>query len=152
MLVIRPKTQGAGIFNVISKVANSALAKKVINSSVGKKVISKATKENFKKAANSALGKQLTSAVVTGVANASEKVANDTFRKLGIAQAKPGTAAKVSEKALENLGFLTPEKETEKKNLKRKRQKTKVTEIPKKRYKLMPGRRKRKLGSGIILE
>ena len=152
MLVIRPKTQGAGIFNVFSKVANSALAKKVINSSVGKKVISKATKENFKKAANSALGKQLTSAVVTGVANASEKVANDTFRKLGIAQAKPGTAAKVSEKALENLGFLTPEKETEKKNLKRKRQKTKVTEIPKKRYKLMPGRRKRKLGSGIILE
>ena len=178
MLVIRSRAQGAGIFDVIVKAANSALAKKVItsavnkaansnlakkvvksgiakkviNSTVGKTIAENVTKENFKKAANSALGKQLTSAVVTGVANASEKVANDTFRKLGIAQAKPGTAAKVSEKALENLGFLTPEKETEKKNLKRKRQKTKVTEIPKKRYKLMPGRRKRKLGSGIILE
>ena len=48
MLVIKPRAQGAGIVDVISRVANSAFAKKVINSAIGKKVIKKATKENFK--------------------------------------------------------------------------------------------------------
>ena len=100
MLVIRPRTQGAGIFDVISKVANSALAKKVINSAVGKQVIKHATKENFKKAANSAIGKQLKSAVVSGIANASEKVANDAFQKLGAVN--PGVG-KVSEKVVNKL-------------------------------------------------
>ena len=82
MLVIKPRTHGAGIIDIISKVANSALAKKVINSTVGKKVIQKATKDNLIKAANSAIGKQLQTAVVKGVANASEKAANSTFEKL----------------------------------------------------------------------
>ena len=59
MLVIKPRAQGAGLIDIISKVTNSALAKKVISSAVGKKIIEKATKENFRKAANSAIGKQL---------------------------------------------------------------------------------------------
>ena len=53
MLVIRPRTQGAGIFDVFSKVANSAYAKKVIHSAVGKKIVEQATKENFRKVENS---------------------------------------------------------------------------------------------------
>ena len=116
MLVVRPRTtQGAGIFDVFSKVANSALAKKVINSAVGKKVIQQATKENFKKVANSALGKQLQTAVVQGVADASEKAANATLQKFGISSpVKPGFVAKTVKKAshsgLQKLG-LTPEKE-----------------------------------------
>ena len=115
MLVVRPRTtQGAGIFDVFSKVANSALAKKVINSAVGKKVIQQATKENFKKVANSALGKQLQTAVVQGVADASEKAANATLQKFGISSpVKPGFVAKTVKKAshsgLQKLG-LTPEK------------------------------------------
>ena len=36
MLVIRSRAQGAGIFDVIAKAANSALAKKVITSAVNK--------------------------------------------------------------------------------------------------------------------
>ena len=112
MLVVRPRTQGAGIFDVFSKVANSALAKKVINSAVGKKVIAHATKENLKKAANSAIGKQLQSALVKGVADASEKAANTTLQKLGISS-EPGLVARTAEKAahsgLQKLG-LAPEK------------------------------------------
>ena len=66
MLVIKPRT-GAGFFDIFSKVANSALTKKVINSAIGKKVIEKATKDNLVKAANSAVGKEIQSAVVKGV-------------------------------------------------------------------------------------
>ena len=84
MLVIRPRTQGAGIFDVFSKVANSGLLKKVINSGVGKKIVQQATKENFRKVENSAIGKQLQTAVVKGAADAAEKAANTTFQKLGI--------------------------------------------------------------------
>ena len=36
MLVIKPRAQGGGIFDVIVKAANSALAKKVISSAVNK--------------------------------------------------------------------------------------------------------------------
>ena len=36
MLVIEPRAQGGGIFDVIVKAANSALAKKVITSAVNK--------------------------------------------------------------------------------------------------------------------
>ena len=36
MLVIKSRAHGAGIFNVIAKAANSALAKKVITSAVNK--------------------------------------------------------------------------------------------------------------------
>ena len=108
MLVIKSRAQGAGIFDVIAKAANSALAKKVItsavnkaaNSSLAKKVVNSGiakkvidsgvgktiaeniTKENFKKAANSAIGKQLQKAVVTGVANAAEKVTTSGSKNL----------------------------------------------------------------------
>ena len=39
MLVIKSRAQGAGIFDVIAKAANSALAKKVITSAVNKAAI-----------------------------------------------------------------------------------------------------------------
>ena len=52
---------------------NSGIAKKVINSGVGKTIAENITKENFKKAANSAIGRQLQKAVVTRVANTAEK-------------------------------------------------------------------------------
>ena len=153
MLVIKPKTQGAGIFDVISKVANSALAKKVINSTVGKKVIEKATKENLVKAANSAIGKQVQTAVVKGVADASEKVANSTFQKLGL---PPGTVARAAENAanstLKEIGITPAEKEV-------LEQVFTATTLPKKRKQLSytPGRSKKRkrakaLGTGIILE
>ena len=98
MLVIKPKTQGAGIVDVLAKVANSALAKKVINSSISKKVLEHATKENFQKAANSAIGKQLTKAVVSGVANASEKAANSTLKHFGVT-AEPGLVSNAIQQA-----------------------------------------------------
>ena len=157
MLVIRPRTQGAGIFDVFSKVANSALLKKVINSGVGKKIVQQATKENFRKVANSAIGKQLQTAVVKGAADAAEKVANTTFQKLGI-PSQPGFVAKASEKAanstLQKLGLT---------GLSQKAALEKVfaaTTLPapkgRKRKRTKPGRRppkrKRTYGAGIILE
>ena len=152
MLVIKPRTQGAGIFDVISKVANSALARKVINSTVGKKVIEKATKENLVKAANSAIGKQVQTALVKGVADASEKVANSTLQKLRL---PPGTVAKVTEEAanstLKEFGITPPEKEV-------LEQVFAATTLPKKRkLPTKPGRSKKRkrakaFGTGIILE
>ena len=49
MLVVKPRSQGGGIFDVISKVANSALAKKAINSAIGKKSLSKQQKKISKR-------------------------------------------------------------------------------------------------------
>ena len=160
MLVVRPRTQGAGIFDVFSKVANSAFAKKVISSAVGKKIIEQATKENLRKVANSAIGKQLQTAVVKGAADAAEKAANTTFQKLGISS-RPGVVAKVSEKAansaLQKLGFSSglPEKAVLEKVFA-------ATTLPapkgRKRKLLKPGRRQKKrkrakaFGTGIILE
>ena len=157
MLVIRPRTQGAGIFDVITKVANSAFAKKVINSAVGKKIIQQATKENLRKVANSTIGKQLQTAVVKGAADAAEKAANTTFQKLGISS-QPGFVAKASEKAansaLQKLGLSgLPEKAVLEKVFA-------ATTLPagQKRKLLTPGRQKKKrkrakaFGNGIILE
>ena len=160
MLVIRPRTQGAGIFDVFSKVANSALAKKVINSAVGKKVIEQATKKNLIKAANSAIGKQLQTAVIKGVADASEKAANTTLHKLGISS-QPGIVAKATEKATKS-GFqkLGLSSQPEEKAVLKKVFAATTLPIPKGRKRKIsttPGRRKkfkraRAFGSGIILE
>ncbi len=159
MLVIRPRgTQGAGIFDVFSKVANSALLKKVINSGVGKKIIQQATKENFRKVANSAIGKQLQTAVVKGAADAAEKVANTTFQKLGISS-EPGFVAKASEKAansaLQKLGLS--ELQNSEKAVLEKVFAANTLPAPKgrKRKRTKPGRRpakRKRIGSGIILE
>ena len=55
MLVIKLRAQGAGIFDVIAKAANSALAKKVITSAVNK-----ATNSSLaKKVVNSGIAKKL---------------------------------------------------------------------------------------------
>ena len=157
MLVIRPRTQGAGIFDVFSKVTNSAFAKKLINSAVGKKIIEQATKENLRKVANSTIGKQLQTAVVKGAADAAEQAANTTFKKLGISS-QPGLVGKASEKAansaLQKLGLSGPASE--------KAVLEKVfaaTTLPapkgrKRKISTTPGRRKKKrrVGSGIILE
>ena len=157
MLVIKPRTQGAGIIDIFSKVANSALAKKVINSTIGKKVIEKATKENLVKAANSAIGKQVQTAVVKGVADASEKVANSTFQKLGALGLPPGTVARAAENAanstLKEIGITPAEKEV-------LEQVFTATTLPRKRKQLSsykPGRSKKRkrakaVGTGIILE
>ena len=150
MLVVKPRTQGAGIFDVISKVANSTLARKVINSAVGKKVIEKATKDNLIKAANSTIGKQLKTAVVKGVADASEKAANSAFQKLGISAPPAGLVAKTSEKALNELGISAPEKKVLDKVFA-------ASTFPTRKRKLyQPGRskkrRRRTEGAGIILE
>ena len=160
MLVIRPRTQGAGIFDVFSKVANSALLKKVINSGVGKKIVQQATKENFRKVANSAIGKQLQTAVVKGAADAAEKVANTTFQKLGI-PSQPGFVAKASEKAansaIQKLGLSGLQNSPAQKAALEKvfAAATLPTLLRKRRRNVKPGRRrpkKRKIGSGIILE
>ena len=160
MLVIRPRTQGAGIFDVFSKVANSALLKKVINSGVGKKIVQQATKENFRKVANSAIGKQLQTAVVKGAADAAEKVANTTFQKLGISS-EPGFVAKASEKAansaIQKLGLSGLQNSPAEKAALEKVFAATTLPAPRKRKRSKTGRRQYKrrrptLGAGIILE
>ena len=153
MLVIKPKAQGAGIFDVISKVANSALAKKVINSAVINKVVGKATKENLVKAANSAVGKQIQTAVVKSVADASDKVVNSTLQKLRLPSA-PGAVAKVTEQAvnstLKEFGIEPDKKVLEQvfaaSTLKRKRK------LPTKPGRSKKSKRAKAIGTGIILE
>ena len=165
MLVVRPRiAQGAGIFDVFTKVANSTLAKKVINSAVGKKIVEQATKENLKRVANSAIGKQLQTAVVKGVADATEKAANTTFQKLGVAP-QPGVVGRISEKAvnsgLQKLGLsgqTTPEKAALEKvfaattiptTRKRKRKNPSPSKGPGRRKK---SKRAKAVGTGIIWE
>ena len=147
MLVIKPRypPEGAGLIDVISKVANSSLAKKVINSNIGKKIVEKATKENFQKAANSAIGQQLQSSLVKGVANASEKAANTAFEKLGLEPVKG--VAKASEEAakrvLKEIGVAPTEEKL----------KTAFKKIQKRKAPNSFSRKKRrKIGTGIVLE
>ena len=81
MLVIDTKTyhKGSGLFdvakNIFQKTTNSALAKKVINS---------ATTGNLKRAANSAVGKEIQKGLLSGVKSATESVSQNAFQKLGI--------------------------------------------------------------------
>ena len=81
MLVIETKTnhKGSGLFdiakNIFQKTTNSALAKKVINS---------ATTGNLKRAANSALGKEIQKGLLSGVKSATESLSQNAFEKLGI--------------------------------------------------------------------
>ena len=122
MLVIKPRAQGSGIFDIFVKAANSALAKKVItsavnkttdstlakklintgtakkflDSAVGKTLAENITKENFKKAANSALAKQLTKTVAEKIDDAFEKATKAGLEKLKL---KP-IPEKVSEKPI----------------------------------------------------
>ena len=147
MLVIKPRypPEGAGLIDVISKVANSTLAKKVINSGIGKKVIEKATKENFKKVANSAIGKQLQSSLVKGAANASEKAANTAFQKLGLAPLE-GVAKATEEAAntvLKEIG-VEPTEEKLKSAFKIIKKRKAPSSFSRKK--------RRKIGKGIILE
>ena len=171
MLVIKSRAQGAGIFDVIAKAANSALAKKVItsavnkaaNSSLAKKVVNSGiakkvidsgvgktiaeniTKENFKKAANSAIGKQLQKAVVTGVVNAAEKATTSGLQKIGL-------TAPTNLQSLISTGSKRPvQSPAESKRPKKK----KLLPPGSKRSIIKPGRskgKKRKIGRGIILQ
>ena len=163
MLVIRPRTEGAGIFDIFSRVANSALAKKVINSTVGKKVIEQVTKENLRKAVDSAIGKKLQTAVVKGVADATERAANATFQKIGISSpVQPGAIAKVTEKAttsgLQKLKLSAlSQPALEKEVLEQVLAASTIPTPPKGRKRKIastPGRSKKKkrTGFGIILE
>ena len=172
MLVI--KSRGAGIFDVIAKAANSAFAKKVItsavnkasnsnlvqkvvksgipnkviNSTVGKTIAENVTKENFKKAANSAIGKQLQKAVVTGVDNAIEKATTAGLQKLNFL---PPAATSELQKLIVPAESLIPT------GSKRPYQSKKKKLIPpgSKRKRSEVGRikgKRRKIGKGIILE
>ena len=122
MLVIKPRAKGSGIFDIFAKAANSALAKKVItsavnkatgstvakklintgtakkflDSAVGKTLTENITKENFKKAANSALAKQLKKTVAEKVDDAFKKATKAGLEKL---QLKP-IPEKVSKKTV----------------------------------------------------
>ena len=172
MLVI--KSRGAGIFDVIAKAANSAFAKKVItsavnkasnsnlvqkvvksgipnkliNSTVGKTIAENVTKENFQKAANSAIGKQLKKAVVTGVDNAIEKATTAGLQKLNFL---PPAATSELQKLIVPAESLIPT------GSKRPHQSKKKKLIPpgSKRKRSEVGRikgKRRKIGKGIILE
>ena len=159
MLVIKPRTtQGAGFFDIFSKVANSALTKKVINSTIGKKVIEKATKDNLVKAANSAIGKQLQTAVVKGVADASERAANSAFKKLGVTSSpfQPGVIAKTAKEAT-NSAFQKLGVVPEKKVFEKVFEATTLPTGSKRKLSYKPGRSKKRkrvktFGQGIILE
>ena len=152
MLVIPPKysVHGEGLADIISKIANSGIARKVVNSSITKKVLNQATKKNLQKAANSALGKQLKSAVVSGVANASEKVADSAFKKLGISdtvlspKTVHSTVTSATDSAFQKLGIATPE--PKKPESKKRKRKLKTTSKP------SHTKRKRTKGFGIVLE
>ena len=171
MLVIRSRAQGAGIFDVIAKAANSALAKKVItsavnkaansnlakkvvksgiakkviNSTVGKTIAENVTKENFKKAANSAIGKQLQKAVVTGVDNAIERATTAGLQKLGFPAATSELTVPLNVESLISTGSKRPYQSKKKKLIPpgSKRKRSEVGRIKGKR---------RKIGKGIILE
>ena len=172
MLVIKSRAQGGGIFDVIAKAANSALAKKVItaatnstlakkvvnsgiakkviDSGVGKTVAKNITKENFIKAANSAIGKQLQKAVVTGVSNAAEKAATSGLQKLGFtAPSTPDWAVPPNPPTLPpQLGVQSQPPNPRKSRVGSKRPRPPGTPGP-------PGRKKgkrRRIGKGIILE
>ena len=174
MLVI--KSRGAGIFDVIAKAANSAFAKKVItsavnkasnsnlvqkvvksgipnkviNSTVGKTIAENVTKENFKKAANSAIGKQLKKAVVTGVDNAIEKAATAGLQKLNFLP--PAATSELQKlivplnaESLISTGSKRPY-QSKKKKLIPPGSKRKIGSVGR-----IKGKR-RKIGKGIILE
>ena len=169
MLVIKSRAHGGGIFDVIAKAANSALAKKVItaatNSTLAKKVVNSGiakkvidlgvgktiakniTKENFQKAANSAIGKQLQKAVVTGVSNAAEKAATSGLQKLGFtAPSTPDWAVSPNPPTLPPQ--LGAQSQPRKSKVGSKRPRPPGTPGP-------PGRKKgkrRRIGKGIILE
>ena len=111
-------------------------------------------KENFKKAANSAIGKQLQSAVVKGVANASEKAANSASQKLGFT-VKPGQVAEAAEKAINSA--LQNISEPEKIALEKVYASSLAAGGHKRKLATKPGRSKKRrrakaLGTGIILE
>ena len=172
MLVI--KSRGAGIFDVIAKAANSAFSKKVIisavnkasnsnlvqkvvksgipnkliNSTVGKTIAENVTKENFQKAANSAIGKQLKKAVVTGVDNAIEKAATAGLQKLSFL---PPAATSELQKLIVPAESLIPTGskrpyQSENKKLIPPGSKRPLTGVGR-----IKGKR-RKIGKGIILE
>ena len=80
MLDIEPKFKtGASIFDVakkfVQKSSNSALAKKVLNST---------TTKNLKRAADSAVGKEIKKNVLSGLSEASKSAAESAFQKLGL--------------------------------------------------------------------
>ncbi len=82
MLVVESKNiikKGAGLFDIaksiLGKASKSAIADKVINT---------ATTANLKRAANSALGKELQKSVLSGVTSATQSATQNAFERLGI--------------------------------------------------------------------
>ena len=80
MLNIEPKyIVGSGIFDIARKLTNSTAVKKIINSTA---------KKNWKRAANSVIGKEIKKSVLSGVSEASKNAAEGAFQQLGISPAK----------------------------------------------------------------
>ena len=126
MLIIRPRAEGSGIFDLIAKATNSALAKKIIttavnkatnstlakkvtdlgvtkkivDSALGKTLAENITKENFQKAANSAIGKQLKKVVADKVDDAFDKATKAGLEKLQFRTIPEKVSEKVNNPAL----------------------------------------------------
>ena len=81
MLNIEPKyIVGSGIFDIARKLTNSTAVKKIINSTA---------KKNWKRAANSVIGKEIKKSVLSGVSEASKNAAaEEAFQQLGVSPAK----------------------------------------------------------------
>ena len=86
MLVIKSKFPkpayvygGSGLFDIAKNIFQ-----KTANSSLGKKVISSATKENFKKVADSALAQEVKKSLLSGVNEATKNIVTDSAKRLGL--------------------------------------------------------------------
>ena len=52
MLIIRPRAEGSGIFDLIAKATNSALAKKIVTTAVNKATNSTLAKKSYRFGSN----------------------------------------------------------------------------------------------------
>ena len=123
-----------------------------MNSAVAKKIAENLTEENFKKAANSAIGKQLEKAIETKVANASEKALQKL--KIPTAQIFPKEIGSKRKLEFPENFTLTPKKipDSFPKNFPKKiGHKRKILAVVPKVGSRKKGKR-RKIGRGIILE
>ena len=75
--------KGGGIFDIAKKIME-----KTASSNIGKKVLSGATTKNLKRAANSAIGKEITKQVLSGVAQGTQNATESLFSQLGVPKKK----------------------------------------------------------------
>ena len=71
--------EGSGVFDIAK-----SIFQKTANTSLGKKLVSSATKENLKKAANSALGQEVKNSLLAGVTEATKNIVTDSAERIGL--------------------------------------------------------------------